>query len=397
MPSQGRRDSPWRKMLTLFRPLLLLISILPAIAISPAPQDAKLGPAKELPYIRDYFYAGGKYVDDGTGKGEHIFVEQLYVERLTPVRQRGNKPPIVFIHGQAQTGTNWLNKPDGGRGWASFFTSKGYTIYIIDQTSRGRSPRKPANGTLTTYSAETIQQRFTAGQDYNLWPQARLHTQWPGTGKMGDPIFDAYYASNVDFLSSATTQQSTVQSAGAALLDRIGCPVILLAHSQGGVMPWLIADVRPQLVHAIVSIEPTGPPFQEGVFATTSARPYGLTDVPLTYDPPVADPTKDLVRSEPIAPEAPVDGAVKCILQADAQPRQLVNLKDIPVVVITAEASYHVPYDWCTVKYLKQAGVQTEHLYLADKRVKGNGHLVFLEKNSDRVGQVVVDWIEKHK
>jgi hypothetical protein len=32
-----------------------------------------------------------------------------------------------------------------------------------------------------------LQQRFTAPKLYNLWPQASLHTQWNGTGVMGDP------------------------------------------------------------------------------------------------------------------------------------------------------------------------------------------------------------------
>jgi hypothetical protein len=78
---------------------------------------------------------------------------------------------------------------------------------------------------MSTYSAEILQQRFTAPKLYNLWPQASLHTQWNGTGIMGDRNFDTYYSSTVEFLSSATYQQSTVQAAGAALLDTIGSPV----------------------------------------------------------------------------------------------------------------------------------------------------------------------------
>lgn len=188
----------------------------------------------------------------------------------------------------------------------------------------------PNNGTLATYRAEIIQERFTAPQDYNLWPQAYLHTQWPGTGKMGDPVFDAYYASHVQFLSSAKYQQATVQAAGAALVDRIGEPVILLSHSQGGLMPWLIGDIRPELVHAIVSLEPTGPPFQEAIFSTAAARPYGLTDIPLTYSPVVTNPTVDLVK-QTIAGGA---NQTSCMLQASSPPpRQLVNLKGVPTVV----------------------------------------------------------------
>ena len=155
---------------------------------------------------------------------------------------------------------NFLNKPDGGRGWASLFIQQGYEVYIIDQISRGRSAwRIGAGASLPTmYSAELIQQRFTAPQDYVLWPQAVNHTQWPGTGKMGDLIFDAFYSSEIQFISNDTYQQGAVQAAGAALLDRIGKPVVLLGHSQGGPMATVIADARPNLTEAIVLLEPMG-------------------------------------------------------------------------------------------------------------------------------------------
>lgn len=345
----------------------------------------------EAPAQRSYMYVGGQYIDNGSG--EHVFTDQMYVEKLSPVKGATKPHPIVFIHGQAQTGTNWLNKPDGGEGWASYFVSQGYDCYIIDQTFRGRSPWFPGNGTMSTYSAEVLQQRFTAPKRYNLWPQASLHTQWNGTGVMGDPNFDTYYASTVEFLKSSTYQQSTVQAAGAELLDIIGSPAILLSHSQGGVMPWLLADVRPELVHSIVSLEPTGPPFQEAIFSNTSSRAYGLTDIPLTYSPAVTNPETDLVKHTIPSNSSSFSN---CIIQADSPaPRKLVNLAKVPVLVLTTESSYHAPYDWCTVRFLKQAGVQTKHLQLADIGIHGNGHMVFLEKNSLQVASVLQKWMEQ--
>lgn len=50
---------------------------------------------------REYFYIGGSYVNTTTG---HLFANQMYVEKLIP--NKSSKPyPLVFIHGQAQTGT----------------------------------------------------------------------------------------------------------------------------------------------------------------------------------------------------------------------------------------------------------------------------------------------------
>lgn len=245
------------------------------------------------------------------------------------------------------------------------------------------------------YSAELIQQRFTAPQDYNLWPQAENHTQWPGTGKMGDPIFDAFYSSEIQFISNDTYQQGAVQAAGAALLDRIGKPVVLLGHSQGGPMATVIADARPNLTEAIVLLEPMGPPFQQAVFSNKSSLVWGLADIPLVYSPAVTNPNTELVK-ETIAPTA--ENTASCILQAESPaPRHLVNLAPKPILVVTAEASYHAVYDQCTVAYLRQAGCsRTEHLELRSVGVHGNGHMMFMEKNSNDIWELLQRWIGEH-
>jgi hypothetical protein len=54
--------------------------------------------SQETPYFRDYFYIGGEYVDNGSG--EHIFSNQMYVEKLNPVGGATQATPLVMIHGQ---------------------------------------------------------------------------------------------------------------------------------------------------------------------------------------------------------------------------------------------------------------------------------------------------------
>jgi hypothetical protein len=64
---------------------------------------------------------------------------QIYVEKLTPTLV--TKPcPIIFVAGAGQTGTNFLHTPDGREGWAYYFLSRGYVVYLTDQPERGRSP-----------------------------------------------------------------------------------------------------------------------------------------------------------------------------------------------------------------------------------------------------------------
>ncbi|KAF1926336.1 uncharacterized protein M421DRAFT_396638 [Didymella exigua CBS 183.55] len=102
----------------------------------------------ETATIRTFFNVGGGYSEDGnTG---YIFKDQMYVEKLSPVTPHRYRPSlIVLIHGQGQTGTNFLNKLDGGESWTSHFLDAGHTIYIVDQTFRGRSASAPRIGAQT--------------------------------------------------------------------------------------------------------------------------------------------------------------------------------------------------------------------------------------------------------
>ena len=154
----------------------------------------------------------------------------------------------------------------------------------------------------------------------------------------------------------------------------------------------MIADARPQLVKAIVAIEPSGPPFEATIIGTGKARLWGPTDIPITYDPPVKDPGELAVEREPQA-----DGPDQFVCWMQKAPaRQLVNLKNIPVLVMAAEASYHQAYDHCTAKYLNQAGVKTEYIRLQDKGIYGNGHMVMIEKNNLDIARLVDGWLQSN-
>jgi len=45
------------------------------------------------------------------------------------------------------------------------------------------------------------------------------------------------------------------------------------------------------------------------------------------------------------------------------------------------------------VKYLTQAGVKTEFIRLEDKGIKGNGHMVMLEKNNLEIARLLDEWV----
>ncbi|HUD86449.1 MAG TPA: alpha/beta hydrolase [Xanthobacteraceae bacterium] len=340
-----------------------------------------------------YLFAGGKI--DTSLPGSPM-VGQLYAEFQIP--QKLLHPyPIVMIHGGSQTGTNFTGTPDGREGWAQYFLRRGYAVYVVDQVARGRAGYWAQNfGPVTAPDLDRTLQRFAAPERYNLWPQAHLHTQWPGAAKPGDPSFDAFYATQFPSLTDFAEQQALNRDAGAALLDKIG-PAILLTHSQSGAMGWPIADLRPNLVKAIVAVEPSGPPVHDIEFKgapdwfsdAAKTKISGLGDVPLTYDPPLqADEQLSFVRQD----KANKPDLVRCWSQAEPA-RKLKNLIGIPILIISSEASYHASYDHCTAAYLTRAGVTNTFVHLADHGIHGNGHMMMLEKNSDAIAGVIEGWL----
>ncbi len=340
-----------------------------------------------------FFFAGGDYANGPAGQVMH---GQIFVEKIAPARPR-QRYPIVMIHGAAQTATNWMGTPDGREGWAEYFVSQGYVVYLVDQPARGRSAwQQGVDGKTSIFDAITVEKRFTATEKYNIWPQARLHTQWPSNdpkrGQVGDPVFDQFYASQVPYVVDNAQAQLPMRDAGAALLDRIG-PAIVMTHSQSGPMGWLIGDARPKLVKAIVALEPAGPPFQDEVNDHDKARAWGVTDIPVAYDPAVTDPSQ--LQTELQAQPDAVD-LVPCRLQKGSAVHTLANLRDIRVMLVTTEASYHAVYDHCTARYLKQAGVNTDHIRLEAIGIHGNGHMLMLEKNNLQIAKVVTSWLGKN-
>ncbi len=167
-------------------------------------------------------------------------------------------------------------------------------------------------------------------------------------------------------------------------------PVILLTHSQSGQFGWLLGDARPNLVKAIVALEPIGPPFINAVLPPiVAARPFGVTEIPMVYSPPIN--SADELQREVVSVDANVN--FTCFRQASPA-RQLANLVNIPVLMVSSEASYHTVYDNCTAGYLQQAGVSVTYVKLPEVGIHGNGHMMFLEMNRiDIVENVVQQWL----
>jgi pimeloyl-ACP methyl ester carboxylesterase len=186
---------------------------------------------------------------------------------------------------------------------------------------------------------------------------------------------------------------------GIALLEKIG-PSILLTHSQSGPFGWALGDARPKLVKGILAIEPNGPPFYENTVVGAPdwfkdgpmGRTWGITRNALTFSPVVHDP-EQLHITQQTAPSG--RDLVRCWLPASSAPR-LPNLENTPILIVVSEASYHAPYDHCTSQFLAQAGVANDFVRLADVNIRGNGHMMMLEKNNLEIAAFLDRWAREH-
>lgn len=333
------------------------------------------------------FFVGGNY------NARNQVVGQMYVEYQVPKAVR-HPYPIVLVHGGGQIGAGWNETPDGREGWTQYFLRQGYAVYVVDQPARGRSAYNSDLGPLSdAFDVVTAQQLWAAPERFGLWPASRLHTQWVGPAVKDDYTFDQFMKSQSDALPLAPLelQERLTADALVALLDRIG-PAILIPHSQPGWPAWLVADRRPDLVRALVQLEPGGPPVfaLAPLFAPVRVN-YGITANPLTYSPPVSNPSQLNFTQTPVQDP----NVTTCWLQATPA-RTLPNLQKVAILLLTTEAGYNTLWDPCTSAYLTQAGVEHTWLRLPQVGIRGNGHFMYIEKNSDEVAGVVLQWINGH-
>jgi pimeloyl-ACP methyl ester carboxylesterase len=345
-----------------------------------------------------YFWIGVERAD--LARGTVVNGKQMYVEYQIPSQVR-HPYPIVLVHGGGGQGTDWMGTPDGRPGWATFLLQEGYKVYVVDRPGHGRSPFHPdLHGAFPQQAAvlENISGQFTPPNSHSRNPNQfrKLHNQWPGTGEVGSPDLDQFVASQggsyvavagpggpaAGFGAGQAIAHQAWRERGAMLLDKIG-PAIIMTHSAGGPFGWLVAEVRPNLVKGIVVIEGGGTPFN-------GPNVWGLSTIPVTYDPPVSDPS-EIKRTQ----VKPSEAGVNPYFLQEEPARKLKNLQGIPMVIVTSEASFASPGNPGAVAFLKQSGCKAEELRLVDHNIHGNGHMMMVEKNNREVLEPILNWIAK--
>lgn len=356
-------------------------------------------------------YMGGVYDTAPSSGMPTTMAGQAHVFYQLPVSpnnhswnwKRTKRLPIIMIHGSQQTGANFLGTPDGRPGWAAYFVAHGWPVYVIDQPGRGKSGYFPnAYGPQgPNPNPTTVKRMFTAPELTSPlgWPQAALHTQWPGgpgSGVPGEYAFDQFFASQVANMPNGDQALALTTAAVAALIKKIG-PAIIMTHSMTGPESWFIPQAAPGMVKAIIAVEPTGNSSLNG--DSTPGTSCGLSNVCLNFSPPVAS-AADLGLTKTPPPSGGVQGQPaanlkSCWLQSGPVIHQPTNLKGTPILIQTGQASYHSGYDYCTSMFLDQAGIPNTYVYLPSAKIYGNGHMQMLEMNNLQIAAFDEKWLSK--
>jgi hypothetical protein len=291
-------------------------------------------PIKEV-----YFTAGG--VPAKVDPNGVYQVEQMYVQYFIPSHQRGTLPLLMW-HGGGLSGVTYESTPDGREGWLNYFIKQGWSVYNSDAVERGRSGWAMYPEITKTdpvfLTKENPFERFRIGNgpgSYNKDPSKMkplAGNQFPLAG------YDNFTKQVVPRWTSS--DEPTI-AAYIELVDKV-CPCVVLVHSQSGPFGYKVAQARPDKVKALVLVEPAG-----------------IGDM-----------------------------------------NQVAAFKNIPTLSVYGD---FIESDsrWPTIRQnnlkfqeaIKQAGGRPDLINLPDIGIKGNSHMMMMDKNNLEIAGVIQKWL----
>jgi pimeloyl-ACP methyl ester carboxylesterase len=226
-------------------------------------------------------------------------INQTYVEYQIP-RHPKSKYPIILLPGGGHFGKVYETTPDGREGWATYFVRNGYTVYNSDGVNRGASSYDITDIVLVRQGNAPI----TAIPEMNRYTHELAWTQFrigptPGvpfpTSQFPTEAFAQYTNQLVPAFRAAIEDDKNV-AALVALLDRIG-PAIVLTWSQSGRFGVRAAVERPNLVKALILLEPAAVSDAGEMTGVSQEDLESISHIPILLEAGDFDPPR-LVRQE---------------------------------------------------------------------------------------------------
>jgi pimeloyl-ACP methyl ester carboxylesterase len=302
------------------------------------------------------FFVGGQplrtnHPSTATGAAPgQIMTGQMYVQYRIP--KTVERPAIVMVHGSGHTGVTYETTPDGREGWATYFARKNFPVYVVDHAGRGRSgfDPTPINRARTEGNAGSLPDVPLTTRE-RAWPNFRFGaahpTPYPNLQFPLDSL-DQYFSQLVP------NTETTLPGAGAntvkalaALLDKIG-PAIVMVHSQSGAYGLDLVRLRSDKMRAFVDVE-------------GNCGPLSADDVAKHF---VKVPMLAVIGDNTVGAAGP---------NGDERRNACTT----------------------TVNTLQAAGGKAKFLLLPEAGIKGNSHMMMMDKNNLQIADLVIRWIDE--
>lgn len=268
-------------------------------------------------------------------------VEQMYVQYFLPENPKGTLPLLLW-HGGGLTGVTYETTPDGREGWLNDFVRKGWPVYNSDAVERGRSSWAATappvwEGDPVLVTAANAFERFRIGGPGSWNDDPAKRKALPGNQFPAE--FITQFAKQ--FVPRWITTDEPILKAYLELVDKV-CPCVVLVHSQAGKFGFLAAEARPDKIRALVAVEPA----EVGDLAKVDA----MKNVPtlMVYG--------DFIAQDLRWPKIRATGA--SFAQA-----------------------------------IRTAGGTVDEMDLPKVGIKGNSHMVMMDKNNLEVSAKINEWL----
>ncbi|HEY4173306.1 MAG TPA: hypothetical protein VGM42_09780 [Rhodopila sp.] len=341
--------------LSLLSRAVALVLVVCAMGLPASARD-KGSPGPLVLQSQGSFFVGGRDVKSDTlstlpayAPSGTITVDQMYVHYEVPANA-GKHYPLTLIHGCCLTGKTWETAPDGRMGWDEFFVRRGYPVYVIDQSWRGRSAGSVAAINAVKMGKAPVDQLptvFSAGHEA-AWAIFRFGPEYPKVyDGMRYPLgaqAEFWKQMVPDWSNSVPTPNPTVPAL-SELAQRLR-GTVLISHSQSGIYPFQTVALSTKGVAGIISIEPGACPNAAG-----DLTPYKSVPIMVLWGDNV-----------------------------DLSPRWSPRLKGCRAFVAALNA----------------AGGKAEVLVLPEIGIHGNSHMLMQDNNSLQIAAMLDTWIAHH-
>jgi pimeloyl-ACP methyl ester carboxylesterase len=275
----------------------------------------------------------------------HVHIDHVYASYQYPADQR-YRYPILLNPGGGHSARVYDTTPDGREGWSTLLLREGFAVYGVDRVNTGRSGtdtakinevrlgRAPAAElpALNRYSFESCWVTFRWGPRYG---EAFADSQFP-VEHAAD-----YYPQTLTAYRDPSEDGKAVDAL-VALYDKIG-PATLQTWSSSGLLGYLTAIRRPELVKGILAVE-------------SSVTAFELI------------PDGDLTA-----------------------------LARVPIVVVIGDrAPDRVEATTAFAERFRAHGGDITIDELPAAGIRGNGHTLMLEKNNAVIMHRMIAWLQEH-